>query len=88
MPKAKVEYYGVAQTRAKLFDNVVAKLPADVESLKDIAEAAEVCPQTLHNWIWGDTMNPHINTLVKVAGAMGFNIVLARRKGNVVRLRK
>lgn len=46
--------------------------------LKELSLEAGVSTQTLVNWAYGPTYNPQINTLVKVARALGAQIVLRR----------
>lgn len=57
---------------------VLASYPA--AALPQIAESAEVALGTLYRWLaeFDGTVNPHINTLVKVAGALGFEILLKK----------
>lgn len=54
------------------------------QSHKDIAQSAEISPSTIHNWCYGTVTRPRIDTLTKVAGALGYEIVLKkpRRKRN------
>ncbi len=76
------------RSRDLIFCRIVTEMPTDVDKLKMLAIDACVHVNTLYNWAWGETMNPHIETLVKVANAMGFDIILAKAKGKVVRFKR
>lgn len=48
-----------------------------------IAEEAEVCLATLYNWCYGTTFNPHLNTVMRVARAMGYEVRFEKAKPNL-----
>ena len=47
-----------------------------------LAETARVSPCTLYNWLDGTTRFPRLDTIFKVARAMGYDIVLQKRSGH------
>jgi len=49
------------------------------EDLVEIAEEAEVSYNTLYCWLYGNTCNPHLNTILKVATALDFEIIMVRK---------
>ena len=53
---------------------------------KDLADEAEVHWTTMYNWISGKVRKPRIDTLAKVARALGYDIAL--RAKHKARLRK
>ena len=55
---------------------------------QDIAEKAQVHWTTLYAWLSGRTRKPRIDTLCRVALALGYDIVLARRSSSTVKLRR
>lgn len=69
------------QTRQQIFLDLVAELlKMSRKQQVAIAEEADVCWQTIYTWCWGETINPHFNTVVRVAEAMGYEIKLQREK--------
>lgn len=71
----------IERNRCDLFLELVSKLQRKSnEQLKQIAEEAGVVCQTLHNWAYGETFNPHLNTIIKVSTAMGYQVSLVRKK--------
>lgn len=76
----------IEKTRADLFIELVGFLQRKSnEQLKQIAEEAGVVAQTLHNWAYGETFNPHLNTIIKVSKAMGYEIRLSKKKTSLKR---
>lgn len=72
------------QTRHEIFLKLIALLAKNnSDQLKAIAEEAGISSMTLYNWIFGDTMNPHLNTIMRVAEAMGYEITLQKVKPNL-----
>lgn len=71
------------QMRARVFLDLISILY--YHDLKEIAKEAEVSNQTLHNWLYGATMNPHINTLIKVANVLGYEIALRKKQSTGLR---
>ncbi len=55
--------------------NMIHMSPAELHQL---ALDAGVAPQTTRNWAWGITCNPHLNTVVKIATALGYEVKLIR----------
>ncbi len=51
--------------------------------LEELAEKAEVSSQTLWNWAYGETCNPHFNTFVRVITAMGYELKLVGKPRRV-----
>lgn len=66
-------------SRVQLFLDLITYIPDGWEGMKLLAAEADVTAQTLWNWKFGLTVNPHINTLTKVAIALGLDIVLQAR---------
>ena len=62
--------------RFQLFLDLLRHL--DNFDLKQVAKDADVHPSTLRKWVFGDTMNPRLNTILKVAEATGLQVVLKR----------
>lgn len=56
------------------------------EQRKTVAEEANVSPQTLWNWCWGTTYNPHLNTVVRVSNSLGYTLTLSREKTKLKRV--
>ena len=75
MPKHKCS---LQDPEVALFLDLLAVMPNDHAQLRDLAHDAKVSPQTLWNWKYGATLNPHIRTLTKVAHALGFRFQLTR----------
>lgn len=46
----------------------------------DVAEKAAVCPATIYFWLDGTTQKPRMDTVIKVARAVGWEISLKRRR--------
>lgn len=65
-------------SRAQLVNELVDCICADSRTYHDLAAVSEVSPTTLHNWVVGKTMYPRIDTLLKVANALGYTITLTR----------
>ena len=66
--------------RNKLFIEVIQHIPHDPSDRKELAEHADISPQTLYNWVNGDTFSPRFNNLYKVAGALGMVITVTKPK--------
>jgi len=64
--------------RAKLLEDVIDNIPDTWEGMIDLAERADVHPNTLWFWYHGYTASPRIVTLCKVAEEMGFTIELVK----------
>lgn len=45
-------------------------------NIPSVASAAEVCPATIYNWMDGTTVTPRLDTIVKVAQAIGYELTL------------
>lgn len=74
--------------REKLFLDIIGILMRyNDEEKKVVAERAEVSWVTLYNWCAGKTQNPHINTLGRVARALGFEIEIRRTANIPVKLK-
>lgn len=72
--------------RAKLFLDVIGILMRyDDTEKRELALQAGVHWVTLYAWCSGKTNAPRIDTLVKVASALGFEIFLHRKTAGVVR---
>jgi len=52
-------------------------------NIESVAEVAECSPTTLYNWLSGFTTKPRIDTLVKVAEAVGYDVELKLVKSEV-----
>lgn len=50
----------------------------DEYEIQSVAKAAHVAPATLYFWLDGTTQNPRIDTLTRVAEALGFSFRLVR----------
>lgn len=75
--------------REALFMDVIGHLNRynDMEK-KNIAEEAEVHWTTIYNWCAFKTVAPRIDTLARVARAMGYDIVLKRARSPKAILRR
>ena len=69
------------QQRAQIFLDLITVL--GTHDLRDVAESANVSKQTLTNWVSGPTYNPHLNTILKVANALGLELVLRKNRGGL-----
>jgi DNA-binding phage protein len=83
MAKPKKAEVIVRKARAQIFANLVSLI--DQYDLASLAREAEVSHQTLWNWLYGTTYNPHINTMIKVANAVGYDIALRKRASTGLR---
>ena len=63
-----------AETKYTIFENLKKIIPDYYP--KSLAYYASVSPTTLKNWVSGKTKTPRIDTLTRVANAVGFNIEL------------
>ena len=67
--------------RQPLFIQLVSRLQKmSAIQFKIIADDAEITVQTLNNWAWGETFNPHLNTVIRVSKAMGYEITLQKKE--------
>jgi len=48
-------------------------------SVESVADSANVAPSTIYFWLDGTTKKPRLDTIVKVANAIGFDIQLVKR---------
>jgi DNA-binding phage protein len=85
---AKRKLKQITINRSEIFSDLISILDAEGVDLNRLAEDASVSLQTLRNWLWGTTFNPHINTMLKVADALGYDIALRRRAGTRLRIVK
>lgn len=60
------------EERDKLFIQIIHMLHS--QHIETVAENADVSIGTLYKWMHGETLNPHSDTLFKVAKALGFHI--------------
>lgn len=60
------------EERDQLFLDLVAELQG--YDLTTVADAAEVSYSTLWNWLYGPTVSPRLNTLIKVGKAIGMSL--------------
>lgn len=75
------------KNRHALFVEIIGQLAVKPwHDLCEIAKEAEVSPQTLYNWVYGETVSPLTRTLFNVAEAMGYRLKWERIK-QVRRLR-
>ena len=88
----KYETTLIKKQRAEIFSDLVALIEAEVgyhdgrttrgrNNINVLADRADVSYSTIFNWVFGSTRNPHINTMIKVADALGYDIALRRKKG-------
>jgi DNA-binding phage protein len=54
-------------------------------AMRELAHASGVGESTLYSWKLGTTMTPRIDTLTKVAKALGYEIVLKRTRRAPIR---
>lgn len=71
--KAKAE-----KVQAKMFKDLIKHIPHHWDGQVNLAHDAGVSPQTLWSWVEGRTISPRINTMVKVATALGYDIALTK----------
>jgi DNA-binding phage protein len=50
-------------------------------NIQSVAEIAEVCPATLYFWMDGTTQSPKLETVTKVAWALGYELRLGKITG-------
>ena len=50
-------------------------------NVEDVAYNAEVAPSTIYFWLEGKTRFPRLNTIIKVAYALGYELKLVKRTG-------
>lgn len=75
------------KNREKIFLDILGQLWDRKGEFKDIAEKAGVHISTLYNWAELKTFAPRIDTLCKVAGALGFEIVLELKSPQAQKLK-
>lgn len=68
--------------REDIFLALIAELAKlNDKQIKDVADSARVHWTTLYRWLQEDgTMNPHINTLCRVAPFLGYELFLRRNR--------
>lgn len=76
-PKTKPDI----SARDDLFLQIIELLPLHWGGLRHLAELSNVTPQTLWNWKYGTTIAPRLSTIIKVADALGYDVVLRRATG-------
>ena len=64
--------------QAKMFKDLISHLPRHWDGQCALAHDADVSPQTIWMWVEGRTVSPRINTMVKVAAALGYDIALVK----------
>lgn len=52
------------------------------QEMRALALESGVGLSTLHNWKYGSTLRPRIDTLTKVTTTMGYEITLVRRRSS------
>lgn len=52
-------------------------------NVESVAEVAGVAPSTIYFWLDGHTKCPRLDTIVKVAGAVGWEISLEHKSGKL-----
>lgn len=62
----------------QLFTDLKAELEA--WDPKSVAEAAGIVPSTIYFWLSGKTRKPRLDTVIKVAGVLGYHVELVRKK--------
>lgn len=87
MAKRQLSLYTEAGREAVFMTIIGHLLRYNDAERKHIAEEADVHWTTLYNWTHGSTLNPHINTLARVASVLGYTIVL-KRVARVPKLRR
>jgi DNA-binding phage protein len=71
------------KAQAKLLKELIRFIPTDWQGRIELAKDAGICPQTLWSWAEGVTLSPRINTMVKVATALGYELTMAKSKPNL-----
>lgn len=88
MIKTKVDL-AREEVREKVFMEIIGHLLRYNDAEKRyIADEAQVHWGTLYAWTHGNTLRPRIDTLSRVARAMGYELTLSRVKAKVPRLRR
>ena len=65
----------------QVFEDLKAELAGwDVES---VAAMCGVAPSTMYFWLAGKTKKPRIDTISKVADAIGFELQMARKQAQL-----
>ncbi len=68
---SKAKYY----SEFKIYMNIRRKIiNMDNPTLKDIALSVDMCPSTLYKWRDGQTCEPRLSSLIKVAGVFGYEM--------------
>ena len=74
------------ETREAIFIDIIHELwKYSDEGLKDIAEQAGCHWVTLYAWKSGRTNAPRLDKLAPVARVLGYDIILQKRKGPVIK---
>ena len=64
--------------QSRMLKELVRHIPRTWEGMQDLAHQANVSPVTLWYWVEGRTISPRINTMIKVATALGYDIGLTK----------
>lgn len=75
----------VASSRAEIVEIICEEIRSRRVSVAWLSEQSGVYQATIYFWLDGTTYAPRISTLVAVAEALGFDIVLQRKTGRRLR---
>ena len=65
----------------RLFTDLKAELEA--WDPKSVAKAAGIATSTIYFWLSGKTKKPRLDTIIKVADVLGYNVVLVRKQAQL-----
>lgn len=60
--------------RLKLYSLVLQDISSHNISTLFLAKESGVCHSTIRKWVTEETLNPRVETLVKVATSLGYNV--------------
>lgn len=64
--------------QAKMLKELIKHIPSDWTGMRELAHDAGVSAFTLYSWVEGITVSPRLNTMIKVATAVGYSIELVK----------
>jgi len=80
--EGKVKFLRKEIERAQVFLTLLDYINKSGKDLRDIAHEAGVAESTLYFWLSGYTRFPRLDTVVKVATALGLTVTLQKTRAN------
>jgi transcriptional regulator with XRE-family HTH domain len=71
----------LTMTQLKVFEDLKGELRG--WNIESVAEEANLAPSTLYFWLDGKTRKPRLDTIIRAAEAIGFDVGLIKKQVNV-----